>query len=106
MAVASLAEELLVSKIPPDWPITNTEHGMLVAFGELDQQHGLRDRLQQVPIGQKTRGLAPQAKLIEFLAGIMSGIEHLQDISHRPRPLTCDPVVARAWGLGHFAQRK
>jgi hypothetical protein len=103
MAVASLAEELLVSKIPPDWPITNTEHGMLVAFGEFLQQHGLLDRLQQVPIGQKTRGLAPQAKLIEFLAGIMSGIEHLQDLNQQSRPLTCDPVVARAWGLERFA---
>src|SRR5713101_5058354 len=90
MAVASRAEEQPVSEIPPDWPITNTEHGLL-------------DRLQQVPIAQKTRELAPQAKLIEFLAGIMSGIEHLQDLTHRPRPLTSDPVVARAWGLEHFA---
>ncbi len=103
MAVASRAEEQPVSEIPPDWPITNTEHGMLVAFGEFVQQHGLLDRLQQVPIAQKTRELAPQAKLIEFLAGIMSGIEHLQDLTHRPRPLTSDPVVARAWGLEHFA---
>jgi hypothetical protein len=92
-----------VSEIPPSWPITNTEHGMLVAFGEFLQQQGLLERLQQVPIAQKRRGLTPQAKLIELLAGIMSGIEHLQDLSQRPRPLTCDPVVARAWGLEHFA---
>lgn len=103
MAVASQAEELPVSEIPPDWPITNTEHGMLVAFGEFLQQHGLLERLQSVPIRQKTRALAPQAKLIELLAGIMSGIEHLQDFTHRPRPLTSDPVVARAWGLERFA---
>jgi len=76
---------------------------MLVAFGEFLQQHRLLDRLQQVPIAQKTRELAPQAKLIEFLAGIMSGIEHLQDLNHRPRPLRDDAVVARAWGLERFA---
>src|SRR6266542_2383457 len=103
MAVASRAEELPVSATSPDWPITNTEHGMLVAFGEFLQQHRLLDRLQQVPIAQKTRELAPQAKLIEFLAGIMSGIEHLQDLNHRPRPLRDDAVVARAWGLERFA---
>ena len=76
---------------------------MLVAFGEFVQQHGLLDRLQQVPIAQKTREMAPQAKLMEFLVGIMSGMEHLQDLTHRPRPLTRDPVVARAWGLERFA---
>lgn len=87
----------------PDWPITNTEHGMLVAFGEFLHQHGLLDRLQQVPVAQKTHDFAPQAKLIEFLAGIMSGIEHLQDLNHGPRPLAPDAVVARAWGLDRFA---
>ena len=86
-----------------DWPITNTEHGMLVAFGEFLQQHGLLDQLRQVPIAQKTHDFAPQTKLIEFLAGIMSGIEHLQDLNHGPRPLVPDAVVARAWGLDRFA---
>ena len=43
---------------------------MLVAFGEFVQQHGLLERLQQVPIDHKTRAFTPQAKLIEFLAGI------------------------------------
>ena len=43
---------------------------MLVAFGEFLQQEGLLDQLRRVPIAQKTRGLAPQAKLIEWLAGI------------------------------------
>jgi hypothetical protein len=89
--------------MPPDWPITNTEHGILVAFGEFLRQHGLLERLRQVPVAQKTRGLAPQAKLIEWLAGIMSGIEYLQDLNHGPRPLARDPVVARAWGLERFA---
>jgi hypothetical protein len=89
--------------LSPDWPITNTDHGMLVAFGEFLQQHGLLDRLRQVPIKQKTHDFAPQGKLIEFLAGIMSGIEHLQDLNHGPRPLVPDTVVARAWGMERFA---
>ena len=87
----------------PEWPITNTDHGMLVAFGEFLQQYGLLDRLRRVPIAQKTHAFAPQAKLVEFLAGIMSGIEHLQDLNHGPRPLAPDAVVARAWGLDRFA---
>jgi hypothetical protein len=87
----------------PDWPITNTEHGMLVAMGEFLRQHGLLERLRQVPIHQKTHTFTPQAKLIEFLAGIMSGIEHLQDLNYGPRPLVPDQIVAQAWGLDGFA---
>jgi hypothetical protein len=92
-----------VSESASDWPITNTEHGMLIAFGEFVRQHGLLDRLLQVPIAQKTRAFTPQAKLIELLAGIMSGIEYLQDLSDGPQPLAQDAPVARAWGLDHFA---
>ncbi|HEY6073687.1 MAG TPA: hypothetical protein VIV15_09905, partial [Anaerolineales bacterium] len=76
---------------------------MLVAFGEFLQQHGLLERLHQVPIGQKKRAFAPQVKLIEFLAGIMSGIEHLQDLNAGPHPLARDRCVAQAWGLERFA---
>lgn len=92
-----------MSNLSPAWPTRNTEHGMLVAFGEFLQQHGLLERLHQVPIGQKTRAFAPQVKLIEFLAGIMSGIEHLQDLNAGPHPLARDRCVAQAWGLERFA---
>lgn len=57
----------------------------------------------QVPIAQKTRSFAPQTKLVEFLAGIMSGIEHLQDLNDGPHPLVKDSVVACAWGQRGFA---
>ena len=53
-----------------NWPITNTEHGMLVAFGEFLQQPGLLDRVRQVPIKPKRHTFTPQVKVIEFLAGI------------------------------------
>jgi hypothetical protein len=85
------------------WPTANTQHGLLVAFGEFLQQHGLIDRLMQVPIQQKTRTFAPQTKLVEFLAGIMSGLEHLEDLNDSAQPLAQDAVVAHAWGQAGFA---
>ncbi len=86
-----------------NWPLTNTEHGLLVAFGEFLQQHGLIRRLMQVPIRQKTVEFAPQTKLVEFLAGVMSGIEYLSDLNDGPHPLANDVIVARAWGPEAFA---
>lgn len=92
-----------MSILPSEGSSTNTEHGLLVAFGEFLRQHGLLERLRLVPVPQKTQGLTPQDKLIEFLAGIMSGIEHLQDLNYGPQPLIRDRTVAQAWGLAGFA---
>ena len=100
-----------MNTLPPEGSITNTEHGLLVAFGEFLRQHGLLDRLRLVPVPPKTQGFKPQDKLIEFLAGItrtcggagVSGIEHLQDLNYGPRPLIRDSTVAQAWGLAGFA---
>ena len=86
-----------------DWMMPNTQHGVLVAFGEFLQRHGLVDRLMGVPIGQKRRVHTPQAKLIEFLIGIMSGIEYLRDLDDGPHPVVQDTAVARAWGQAGFA---
>ncbi len=71
---------------------------MPVAFGEFLKQHGVMDRLMGVTIQQKTRRFAPQTKLVEFLAGIMRGMEYLQDLNEGPHLLTYDTVVARALG--------
>jgi len=86
-----------------DWSQVNTSHGMLVAFGEFLKQYGLINQMMQVPIGQKTRKFTPQTKLVEFLAGIMSGIERLQDFNDGPQPVAKDGAVARAWGQAGFA---
>ncbi len=86
-----------------DWSFTNTEHGLLVAFGEFLQQHGLLQQLMQVPIQQKQVTFAPQTKLVEFLAGVMSGIEYLSDLNDSAHPLAKDEVVAQAWGQPQFA---
>jgi hypothetical protein len=67
------------------------------------QQHGLIERLMQVPVKQKTRTFAPQTKLVELLAGIMSGLGHLADLNDGPHPLAKDAIVARAWGQSGFA---
>jgi len=83
--------------------MANTQHGILVAFGEFLKQHGVIDRLMGVTIQQKTRRFAPQTKLVEFLAGIMSGMEYLQDLNEGPHPLAQDTVVACAWGQPGFA---
>ena len=92
-----------VATTTSDWPVANTEHGLLVAFGEFVQQHGLIERLMQVPVMQKTRTFAPQTKLVELLVGLMSGLEHLADLNDGPHPIATDSVVARAWGQAGFA---
>jgi hypothetical protein len=89
--------------VTSDGTCNYTDHGLLVAFGEFLRQHGLLDQMMQVPIPQKTRKHTPQAKLIEFMAGIFSGIEYLSDLNDAPHPLAKDDVVARAWGLPGFA---
>lgn len=86
-----------------DWPVANTQHGMLVAFGEFLKQQGVIDQLMGVTIQQKTRRFAPQTKLVEFLAGILSGMEYLQDLNEGPHPLAQDTVVAQVWGQSGFA---
>ncbi len=86
-----------------NWPIHNTDHGMLIAFGEFLQQHELLPQLAHVPIHQRRRTYAPGTKLVEFLAGIMSGSENLSDMNDGPHPLARDPLVARAWGQERFA---
>ena len=89
--------------VASDGTLSYTDHGLLVAFGEFLQQHGLLNQLMQVPIPQKTGTFTPSAKLIEFLAGLFSGIEYLSDLNDAPHPLAQDDLVARAWGLSGFA---
>ena len=92
-----------MTTVASEWPGANTQHGMLVALGEFLSQHGLIERLMNVPVPQKTRRFPPQTKLVEFLAGIVSGLEHLEDLNTGPRPLAKDRVVAQAWGQSGFA---
>src|SRR5512143_3376524 len=81
----------------------DTEHGLLVAYGQFASEHGLLERLMAVPVPAKTYVHKPQAKLVEFLVGILSGVEYLQDLDLSARPLTKDLAVAEAWGETRFA---
>lgn len=74
-----------------------TSHAMLIPWGLFAQEIGLIKGIQRVPIPQRTRDYAPQAKLLELFAAILKGSAYLQDISRGPHPLDQDQAVARAW---------
>lgn len=82
---------------------SDTEHGLLIAFGQFAQQHGLVRRLMQVPIDQKTRTFTPQTKLLELLVGTLAGIEYLRDLNDAPHPIAKDHLVAEAWDQAAWA---
>lgn len=83
-----------------------TEHGLLVAFGEFAQYTGLIAGLMHVRIPQKAQRQAgavpPQTKMVELCAGLLAGIEYLQDLSLGSHPLAKDQTVAEAWGQAGF----
>jgi len=90
-----------MSQAAPDQ--TFTTHAMLVPWGQFAQAIGLIEKLEAIPIRQKTRDHSPQTKLIEFLVAILGGLPYLQDISHGAHPLDQDQTVARAWAQPGWA---
>jgi hypothetical protein len=80
-----------------------TDHAGLVVLGKYAQQLGLIERLQTVPLAQRTRTHTPQAKLIQFFVGILAGLDYLQDFNLAPQPLVTDPAVAASWQQDTFA---
>jgi hypothetical protein len=81
-----------------------TDHAWLVVLGYFARALGLVSELATVPIEQrKSRDHTPQKKLIEFLVGILGGIEHLQDLNLAEQPIAKDPTVAEAWAQAIFA---
>lgn len=74
-----------------------TQHAMLVAWGQFAHCLGLIDRLEGVPLHQKTITHRPQTKVLEFLVAILGGLPYLKDISRSAHPLDQDQEVARAW---------
>jgi hypothetical protein len=65
----------------------STDHALLVLLGEYARHLGLIERLQAVSIDQRQGDYPPQSKLIEFLVGILAGLEHLEDLNQAPHPL-------------------
>jgi hypothetical protein len=81
-----------------------TEHAWLVVLGHLAQALGLVTGLEGVPIRQRQGPKhTPQSKVIEFLIGILGGIDHLQDLNLGARPIASDATIAQAWAQEAFA---
>jgi hypothetical protein len=88
----------------PDAPIPiGTDHALLVLLGKFAQHLGLIHLLEAVPIAQKTRDHRPQTKLIQFLVGILAGLDYLQDFNTGSHPLVADAAVIASWGQTAFA---
>jgi len=98
-AASSVAD--LITVAATDGPVT--DHALLVLLGQFAQHLGLIDRLEAVPIAQKTVDHRPQTKLIQFLIGILAGLDYLQDFNDAPDPLVRDTAVQRAWQQHAFA---
>lgn len=80
-----------------------THHAMLVVWGQFAHRIGLIEQFGDVPLRQKTLRHAPQTKVLEFLVAMLTGVEHLQDISRSAHPLDADYTVAHAWGQPAWA---
>jgi hypothetical protein len=80
-----------------------TQHALMVAWGEFADEIGLIEKLKQVSIPQKSVVHTPQAKVLSFLMGILSGIPHLKDLNEGPHPLAHDGPALRAWRLAALA---
>lgn len=81
-----------------------TEHAWLVVLGHLAQGWGLVAGLESVPLEQRQGPKhTPQSKVIEFLVGILGGIDYLQDLNLGARPIASDATIAQAWAQEGFA---
>lgn len=81
-----------------------TDHAWLVVLGHFAQALEVVSGLSRVHLEQRQgpSGLAPQTKLIEFLVGILGGIEALQELNQGAQPIVKDPTIAQAWGQALF----
>lgn len=80
-----------------------TQHALLVAWGEFARQIGLIEAVDAVLIAQRQREHTPQTKVLEFFVANLGGLKHLEEISRAAHPLDQDREVARAWGREHWA---
>jgi hypothetical protein len=80
-----------------------TDHAQLVIWGQFAQALGLIEAIEDLPLSQKTVTHSPQSKVLQFLVGILGGLEYLKDFSLSAHPLDKDPAVARAWGQPAWA---
>lgn len=102
--IANLVGEQAVGEVIE----ATTDHAWLVVLGHFAQALGLVAELAEVPLDQKQGANGPpQMKLIEFLVGILGGIEQLQELNRGGQPIATDATIAQAWGqqiFGHYSQ--
>ena len=81
-----------------------TDHAWLVVLGHFAQAMGVVRGLSEVPLAQRQGPdeVAPQIKLVEFLVGILGGIDSLQELNQGAQPIATDRSVAEAWGQALF----
>jgi hypothetical protein len=80
-----------------------TDHAMLVVWGQLAHCLGIPQAFAEVPMSQKTVIHTPQSKVLEFLVANLAGLPYAKDISQAPQPLDQDQAVAKAWGVDSWA---
>jgi hypothetical protein len=83
--------------------VQETDHAMLVVWGQYAHCLGIPQKFAQVPMSQKTVEHSPQSKVLEFLVAQLGGLEYLKDISLSATPLDLDVAVAQAWGQEGWA---
>lgn len=86
-----------------DETIQETNHAMLVVWGQYAHCLGIPEAFAQVPMSQKTVEHSPQSKVLEFLVAQLAGLEYLKDISLSANPLDQDETTAKAWGQASWA---
>lgn len=81
-----------------------TDHAWLVVLGYFAQALNLVEAMMDVPLPQQEGPVhSPQRKLLEFLVGILGGIESLQDLNKDAQPIAADATIAEAWAQKLFA---
>jgi hypothetical protein len=106
---ASLIAELVGERVVAEAIDATSDHAWLVVLGHFAQVLGVVSGLSQVPLKQRQGAdeLPPQTKLIEFLVGILGGIESLQELNLGAEPIATDPTIVEAWGqtiFRHYSQ--
>jgi hypothetical protein len=95
--------ELIGDQVIGDEIDATTDHAWSVVLGYFAQALRLVAGLEAVPLKQrKGPECGPQTKLIEFLVGVLSGIEYLQDLNLSDNPIAKDPTVIEAWAQETF----
>jgi hypothetical protein len=75
-----------------------TDHAMLVVWGQLAHCLGTPQAFAEVSMSPKTVIHTLQSKVLEFLVTNLTGLPYAKDISQAPQPLRKDQAVAKAWG--------